>query len=310
MRIIFAGTPEFAVPGLAALITAGHDLVSVYTQPDRPAGRGRVIQPSPVKAFALTHGIPVRQPESLKRDRAAIAALRDLGADLMVVIAYGLLLPTAVLAAPRLGCLNVHASLLPRWRGAAPIQRALLAGDPQSGVCIMGMDAGLDTGPVYHRISIPLDPRETGGGLHDKLAVLGARALLEALPGIADGSRGAEPQDPGLATYAHKLSKEESAIDWTQPALAIDRQVRAFDPRPVAQTQFQGEPLRIWSAQAADAPTTQAAPGTVVGADRTGIRVATGAGLLTITRLQPPGKRPMDAADFLNARPMQGVCLG
>jgi len=310
VRILFAGTPEFAVPGLAALIAAGHDLAAVYTQPDRPAGRGRTLQVSPVKQLAMAHGIQIRQPESLKRDRAAVAALRDLGADLMVVIAYGLLLPRGVLEAPRLGCLNVHASLLPRWRGAAPIQRAVLAGDAHSGVCIMGMEAGLDTGPVYHRISIPLDPRETGGGLHDKLALLGARALLEALPGIIEGTLAPQPQDAALATYAHKLTKEESAIDWTQPALAIERQVRAFDPWPVAQTSFQGEPLRIWAAQADTTPATQAPPGTVVGTERTGIRVATGAGLLTITRLQPPGKRPMDARDFLNARPMQGVCLG
>ncbi|AUB83083.1 methionyl-tRNA formyltransferase [Candidatus Thiodictyon syntrophicum] len=310
MRIIFAGTPEFAIPGLTALIGAGHDLAAVYTQPDRPAGRGRLLQASPVKQLAMAHGIAVRQPESLRRDRTAVAALRDLGADLMVVIAYGLLLPTAVLHAPRLGCLNVHASLLPRWRGAAPIQRALLAGDTHSGVCIMGMEAGLDTGPVYHRISIPLDPRETGGGLHDRLAALGARALLEALPGIGDGTLAAAPQDPALATYAHKLSKEESIIDWTQAAAAIERQVRAFDPWPVAQTRLHDQTLRIWSAQVAAAPTAGAAPGTVVGADRTGIRVATGAGLLVISRLQLPGKRPLDAADFLNARALQGVRLG
>ncbi|WP_295392062.1 methionyl-tRNA formyltransferase [uncultured Thiodictyon sp.] len=309
MRVIFAGTPDFAVPSLAALLAADYELAAVYTQPDRPAGRGRRLQQSPVKQLALAHGLPVYQPESLKRDRAAVASLVDLGADLMVVVAYGLLLPQRVLAAPRLGCLNVHASLLPRWRGAAPIQRAVLAGDAHSGVCIMGMEAGLDTGPVYHRLSIPLGPQETGGGLHDKLAALGARALLEALPGIADGSRVAQPQDPALATYAHKLTKEEADIDWTQPAAAIARLVRAFDPWPVAQTRFQGEPLRIWSAQVAE-PSSTAAPGTVVAADRMGLRVATGAGLLAITRLQPPGKRPMDAADFLNARAMTGVCLG
>ena len=310
MRIVFAGTPEFAVPSLAALLAAGHDLVAVYTQPDRPAGRGRRLQQSPVKQLALAHGLAVYQPESLKRDRAAVTQLRDLGADLMVVVAYGLLLPQRVFTAPRLGCVNVHASLLPRWRGAAPIQRAVLAGDVQSGVCIMAMEAGLDTGGVYHRLSIALDRQETGGGLHDKLATLGARALLEALPGIADGSRVAQPQDPTLATYAHKLTKEEADIDWTQSATAIARLVRAFDPWPVAQTRFEGEPLRIWAAQVAAEPSVAAAPGTVVAADRAGLRVATGAGLLAITRLQPPGKRPMDAADFLNARVMTGVYLG
>ncbi len=314
MRILFAGTPEFAVPCLQVLIAGGHDIAAVYTQPDRPAGRGRTLAQSPVKLLALKHGIAVCQPESLKRDRAAVAALRALGADLMVVVAYGLLLPRGVLAAPRLGCINVHASLLPRWRGAAPIQRAVLAGDSASGVCIMQMEAGLDTGPVYHRLSIPLAPRETGGSLHDRLAALGARALNEALPGIADGSRQAQPQDPASATYAHKLTKEEAEIDWHQPAAAIERLVRAFDPWPVAQTRCHGEPLRIWSAErvaSADTAGSDAdAPGTVVAADRTGIAVATGDGILRITRLQPPGKRPMDAADFLNARTMDGVQLG
>jgi methionyl-tRNA formyltransferase len=310
VRIVFAGTPEFAVPCLAALIATEHEVVAVYTQPDRPAGRGRKRQQSPVKQLALAHALPVHQPETLKRDRAAVNTLRDLDADLMVVVAYGLLLPSGVLSAPRLGCINVHASLLPRWRGAAPIQRAVLAGDAESGVCIMGMEAGLDTGPVYHRISVTLDPRETGGSLHDTLAEIGARALGEALPGIADGSLQPTPQDPALATYAHKLSKEECEIDWSQPATAIDRMVRAFDPWPVAQTRFQGEPLRVWSAQVAAEPAVTAPPGTVVGSDRTGIRVATGDGLLKITRLQPPGKRPMDADAFLNARPMTGVCLG
>ena len=310
MRIVFAGTPEFAVPCLAALIAAGHEVAAVYTQPDRPAGRGRKVQQSPVKHLALAHGLPVHQPETLRRDRAAVTALRHLDADLMVVVAYGLLLPTGVLSAPRLGCLNVHASLLPRWRGAAPIQRAVMAGDTESGVCIMRMEAGLDTGPVFHRIGIPLDPRETGGSLHDKLAEIGARALIEALPGIADGSLQPQPQDPTLATYAHKLTKDECEIDWSRPATAIDRMVRAFDPWPVAQTRFQGEPLRVWAAEVAAESVPPVPPGTVVGSDRTGIRVATGDGLLNITRLQPPGKRPMDADAFLNARPMTGVRLG
>jgi methionyl-tRNA formyltransferase len=308
VRILFAGTPAFAVPSLLALIDAGHDLAAVYTQPDRPAGRGRRLLPSPIKEAAQARGIEVRQPESLKRDRAAVAALRALGADLMVVAAYGLLLPVSVLAAPRLGCVNVHASLLPRWRGAAPIQRAVAAGDAQSGVCIMAMEAGLDTGPVYHRLAVTLEPRETGGSLHDTLAVLGARALLEALPGIGDGSLTAQPQDPEQATYAHKITKEEAEIDWQQPAVTIERLIRAFDPWPVAQTHWRGETLRIWSAEAVAGPAAD--PGDVVAADRNGIAVATGEGMLRITCLQPPGKRPMAAADFLNARTLDGTHFG
>ena len=307
-RVVFAGTPEFSVPCLAALIDADLAPVCVYTQPDRPAGRGRKLQQSPVKQAALAAGIPVRQPPSLKRDPAEQEALRALAPELMVVVAYGLILPQAVLDIPRLGCINVHASLLPRWRGAAPIQRAVLAGDTESGVCIMGMEAGLDTGPVYHRLEIPLDPRETGGSLHDKLAALGARALIEALPGILAGSASAEPQDDSQATYAHKLDKAEALIDWSTPAADIERKVRAFDPWPVAQTRLGDEVLRIWSAGAeGDPDTAGAAPGTVLATSRQGIRVATGEGTLTITRLQPPGKRPMEAADFLNARRLDGA---
>jgi methionyl-tRNA formyltransferase len=312
LRLLFAGTPDFAVPCLAALLDAGHEVIGVYTQPDRPAGRGRKLQMSPVKALALDRGIPVYQPESLKRDPEAVEQLRALGADLMVVVAYGLLLPVSVLEAPRLGCVNVHASLLPRWRGAAPIQRAILAGDAETGVCIMRMEAGLDTGPVYHRVATPIAANETGGALHDRLAELGARALVEALPGIAAGSPAPEPQDDALATYAHKLSKDEATIDWSAPADAIERQVRAFDPWPVAQTILDGATLRIWSAEAESESDAEgsAAPGTVVGVDRTGIRVATGAGRLRITRLQPAGKKPMSAADYLNARHLDGARFG
>jgi len=306
LRLVFAGTPDFAVPSLQALIDAGHDLVAVYTQPDRPAGRGRKLHQSPVKSLALSHGIPVCQPLSLKRDSGALAELRALAPDLMVVAAYGLILPVPVLEAPRLGCVNVHASLLPRWRGAAPIQRAVLAGDSVSGVCIMRMEAGLDTGPVYLCREVTLEAAETGGSLHDKLAVLGARALIEALPGIADGSRVPEPQDAALATYASKLDKAEARIDWGHSAVAIERQVRAFDPWPVAQTSLKGESLRIWSAQAIEGGGVGARPGEVVSAEKNGILVATGDGLLRITRLQPPGKRAMDAADFINARRLDG----
>lgn len=310
LRLLFAGTPDFAVPCLRNLFEAGHEIAAVYTQPDRPAGRGRKLQQSPVKDLALAHGIPVRQPETLKRDPQAIRDLADLEPDLMVVVAYGLILPRAVLAAPRLGCINVHASLLPRWRGAAPIQRAVQAGDALSGVCIMGMEQGLDTGPVYYRLETPIGARETGGSLHDRLAELGARALLEALPGIADGSREPEPQDPALATYAHKIAKEEASIDWTRPAIEIERLVRAFDPWPVAHTQLGTDWIRIRSAEVAPRSESGAEPGTVIAADRTGIAVATGDGVLRILSLQPPGKRAMSAADFLNARHLDGIRLG
>jgi methionyl-tRNA formyltransferase len=309
-RLIFAGTPEFAVPCLDALIGAGHEPVAVYTQPDRPAGRGRRLQAGPVKARALALGLPVCQPATLKRDPQAVAALAAWGADLMVVVAYGLLLPKSALAAPRLGCINVHASLLPRWRGAAPIQRAILAGDPETGVCIMGMEAGLDTGPVYLRLALPIAPRETGGSLHDKLAALGARALVEALPGIVAGRLTPEPQGELGVTYAHKLEKSEATIDWGAPARTIERQVRAFDPWPVAETALDGQTLRIWSARASDREAGEAPPGTVIEAGRAGIVVATGAGTLVVERLQPPGKRPMESAAFLNARRLDGARLG
>jgi methionyl-tRNA formyltransferase len=310
MRIIFAGTPDFSVPCLQALRNAGHEVVAVYTQPDRPAGRGRKLTPGPVKEAATALGLPLFQPTSL-RDPEAIATLRDLGANLMVVVAYGLLLPQAVLDIPRLGCVNVHASVLPRWRGAAPIQRAILAGDRESGVTIMRMEAGLDTGPMYLIRRLTLDPRETGGSLHDKLSLLGATALVEALPGIAAGSLVPESQDDSQANYAHKLAKAEAEVDWSQPAVAIDRLIRAFDPWPVAQTQLDEASLRLWGCDLSDlAPPPGAEPGQVIKASKAGILVATGAGVLRLTRLQPPGKRPMSAAEFLNARRLDGVKFG
>jgi methionyl-tRNA formyltransferase len=318
LRILFAGTPEFAVPSLAALLASPDgrptlpplEVVAVYTQPDRPAGRGRHLQASPIKALAVTHGLPVMQPESLKKDPDAIAQLAAFDADLMVVVAYGLLLPTAVLEAPRLGCVNVHASLLPRWRGAAPIQRALLAGDSETGVCIMRMEAGLDTGPVYRRVATPIGPRDTAAHLHDRLAALGAEALLDALPGIADGGSVPEPQSEDLVTYAHKLTKDEAVIDWTLSAETIDRMVRAYDPWPIAQTRLGAETLRIQEAEVAPERTAAALPGTVIAAGKSGIDVATGVGVLRILRVQPPGKRAMPAADFLNARSLDGARLG
>lgn len=318
LRILFAGTPELAVPTLGALLRAQDhgdagpplEVVGVYTQPDRPAGRGRQLQASPVKQLALARGLPVVQPESLKRDPAELDRLRAFDADLMVVVAYGLILPKSVLSAPRLGCINVHASLLPRWRGAAPIQRAIIAGDRETGICIMGMETGLDTGPVYLTRKTLIEPQDTAATLHDRLAEMGARALLEALPGIADGSLQPVPQADAQATYAHKLSKDEAMIDWHQPAETIERRVRAFDPWPVAQTRIGDSILRIWSAEVDSEPTQTQPPGTVIAATRAGIAVATGRGILRITRVQPPGKRVMTAADYLHARTLDGALLG
>ena len=307
LRILFAGTPEFSVPPLRALLASGHSVVGVYTQPDRPAGRGRQVAVSPVKAVALEHGLPVHQPVSFK-SLEDVAALEAVGADLMVVVAYGLLLPQRVLDAPRLGCVNIHASLLPRWRGAAPIQRAVLAGDAETGITIMQMEVGLDTGPMLLVRRLPIAPDETGGSLHDRLSVLGAEALMEALPGIEAGTLAPRPQDDALATYAKKLQKAEALIDWALPAPAIERQVRAFNPWPVAETRLDGEALRVWRAQAIDGQ--GGAPGAVVAVCRDGIDVATGDGRLRILELQPPGRRVMSARDFLNARDLSGVLLG
>jgi methionyl-tRNA formyltransferase len=309
LEILFAGTPDFSVPTLKALMDAGHSIKAVYTQPDRPAGRGRRLAASPVKEAALANGLPVLQPKTL-RDDQAIEVLHRHEADLMVVVAYGLLLPQQVLDAPRLGCINLHASLLPRWRGAAPIQRCILAGDAESGVTIMRMEAGLDTGPMYLKQRIPLDTRETGGSLHDKLATLGADALIEALPGIADGTRIPEDQDDSLATYAKKLGKEEASLDWTRPAVEIDRRIRAFDPWPVAQTRLGETRVRLWGSELPVGETGSEPPGRVLATGRAGIDVVTGKGLLRITRLQLPGKRPMTAAEFLNARRLEGELLG
>jgi len=309
LKIVFAGTPAFSVPTLRALIDAGQDIRAVYTRPDRPAGRGRRLTASPVKETAMAAGLPVFQPPTL-RDPEVVRSLRRYGADLMVVVAYGHLLPPPVLELPRLGCVNVHASLLPRWRGAAPIARAILAGDRESGVTIMGMEAGLDTGPLYLRRAVPLADDETGRSLQDKLAALGASALPEALPGIADGTLRPEPQDDALATYAEKLTKAAARIDWTLPAVELDRMIRAFDPWPVAQTRLGETTLRLWSSELPGADAGSEPPGRVVRAGKTGIDVATGDGLLRITRLQPQGKRPMTAAAFLNARRLEGKTFG
>jgi len=310
LRIVFAGTPDFSVPALQALLDSPHRVVAVYTQPDRPAGRGRKLMASPVKQVAETAGIPVYQPPTLKDD-AAVQELAALAPDLMVVVAYGLLLPQRVLDIPRLACVNIHASLLPHWRGAAPIQRALQAGDAATGVAIMRMEAGLDTGPVYLARDTAIGERETGGQLHDRLSILGAEALMAALPGIADGTLMPQAQDDERATYAHKLNKGEGLIDWGLAARQIDLQVRAFNPWPVAFTTLGGETLRIWEAEplpGGDAGSTH--PGTVSAVSRAGIDVTTGDGILRLLVLQPPGKRAMTAAEFLSARTLEGVVLG
>jgi len=308
LNIIFAGTPDFSVPPLAALLESEHKVIAVYTQPDRPAGRGRKLTASPVKQLALEHSIPVYQPKNFKSEEDLLQ-LEQLQADLMVVVAYGLLLPVRVLEAPRLGCINIHASLLPRWRGAAPIQRSILAGDSETGITIMEMEAGLDTGPMLLKKSCVIGPEDTGGSLHDRLSPLGAEALLEALPGIVDTSLKAEIQDDSQAEYAAKLNKGEAAMDWQRSAQELGRQVRAFNPWPVAQTKLSDKVLRIWEAEPLSGG-EGATSGTVLACDRDGIDVATGDGLLRIKTLQLPGKRAMNAADFLNAHSLEGVILG
>jgi methionyl-tRNA formyltransferase len=308
LRVVFAGTPEFSVPALDALHAAGHRIVAVYTQPDRPAGRGRAVAPSPVRRRAAELGLVVEQPVSLKALEAR-QRLAGHAPDVMVVVAYGLILPQAVLDVPRLGCINIHASLLPRWRGAAPIQRAILAGDERTGISIMLMDAGLDTGPELLRRELPIGPRETAGELHDRLAQAGAAAVVEALDGYAAGRLAPCPQSTQGVTYAAKLRKDEARIDWTQSATAIDHQVRAFVPWPVAETLWHGEQVRIWSAQPA-AEHTAAAPGTVL-ADTPGrIVVACGTGALELLSLQFPGRKPLPAREVLNARDLTETRFG
>lgn len=299
MRIIFAGTPDFAAESLKALLQTEHTVCAVYTQPDRPAGRGRKLTPSPVKQVALEQDIPVEQPLNFKSEDS-LATLGNYQADLMIVVAYGLLLPQAVLDTPRLGCINVHASLLPRWRGAAPIQRAILAGDTETGVGIMKMEAGLDTGPVLLEKRCPIHNNDTAQVLHDRLATLGAEALVSSLAQIEDRLARAQPQDETRKTYAHKLEKQEAQIDWQHSAEHILRQVNAFNPWPVAQTQWRGDTMRIWEAQLADS-SQNGQPGEVLSVNKQGIDIACGDGVLRITQLQVPGKRAMAVRDFLNA---------
>ena len=300
LRIVFAGTPAFAVPCLRAATRYG-DVVAVYTQPDRPAGRGRALTPSPVKVEALQRGIDVLQPETLKT-QVSRAALRALKPDLMIVVAYGLILPQKILDIPTYGCWNVHASLLPRWRGAAPIQRAIEAGDAETGVCLMQMEKGLDTGPVLLSQALAIGAQETGGQLHDRLSELGAQVLSDGLGLLRAGLRpAAQPQPDEGVIYAHKLEKHEGKLDWTQPAVALANKVRAFNPWPVAEAELAGERVRIHGAVALDLAHGQA-PGRVLAATREGIDIACGAGALRIRTLQREGGKAITAADYLNAR--------
>jgi methionyl-tRNA formyltransferase len=312
MRIAFAGTPEFARAALERLHASGFAIPLVLTQPDRPAGRGMKLQPSPVKQFALAHGMPVAQPRSLRLDgkypddaASAREALQAASPDVLVVAAYGLILPQWVLDLPRLGCLNIHASILPRWRGAAPIHRAIEAGDAETGVTIMQMDAGLDTGDMLLVERVPIAPGDTTASLHDKLAGLGARLVVEALELAACGGLQRQPQPREGVTYAHKIEKAEAAIDWSQPAAAIERRIRAFDPFPGATAQVAGETVKVWRARALPGRGS-VAPGTIVSIDEHGIGVACGdGGRLELTELQRPGGKRLPAADFLRGFPLQ-----
>lgn len=309
MRVAFAGTPEFALPALEALLES-HEVVGVLTQPDRPSGRGRHVRPSPVKALAATRHLPLLQPVSLREEaqRAQLAAWQP---EVLVVVAYGLLLPPAVLALPRHGCLNIHASLLPRWRGAAPVQRAILAGDPVTGVTIMRMDEGLDTGPILLRREIRIGPDETGGSLHAALAALGAAALLAALEGLAAGTLEARPQPKEGITYAAKIGKAEARIDWSRDAVSLERQIRAFNPWPVAETMLDGERLRIHSASNVSIKDAKSLEhGTIVSV-RDGIMlVQCGQGMLGVRKVQKPGGRVLPVSEFAHNLDLVGRRLG
>ncbi len=300
LRIIFAGTPDFAARHLGALLSSGHNIVGVFTQPDRPAGRGKKLMPSPVKVLAEEKGLPVFQPVSL-RPQENQQLVADLNADVMVVVAYGLILPKAVLDMPRLGCINVHGSLLPRWRGAAPIQRSLWAGDAETGVTIMQMDVGLDTGDMLVKLTCPITAEDTSATLYDKLAGLGPQGLIETLAQLAKGTAQPQVQDEALVTYAEKLSKEEARVDWSLPAAQLERCIRAFNPWPMSWLLIDDQPVKIWKASVINAAAS-AAPGTIIDANKQGIQVATCEGVLNLEVLQPAGKKAMSAQDLLNSR--------
>jgi methionyl-tRNA formyltransferase len=312
LRLGFAGTPEFAVPALDALADA-NQICAVFSQPDRPAGRGQSLHASPVKNRAVERGLTVHQPASFKSPEA-VEILRKLGLDALVVVAYGLILPPAALECPRLGCINIHASLLPRWRGAAPIQRALLAGDATTGVTIMRMEAGLDTGPILARRAIDIGARDTAKTLHDRLAALGAELICETMEALRVGGARDVPQPAVGVTYAEKINKVEALIDWQQDAVRISRRVRAFNPWPIAETRLNGAQLRIWDAEIRDSQTIQpsepkfdAVPGTILAATQDGIDVACGRGVLRILRLQLAGRKPLPAQDFIQGQRLNGA---
>ncbi len=300
MRVIFAGTPEFAAAALKTLIAAGHDIPLVLTQPDRPAGRGMKPRMSPVKEVALAHGLAVAQPDNLKTDEAR-RPIAEADADVMVVAAYGLILPQAVLDMPRLGCVNIHASLLPRWRGAAPIHRAIEAGDTETGITLMRMDAGLDTGAMLSRAAVPILGTDTTGSLHDRLAELGAAEIVALLPRLAAGQVSATPQDNSLATYAAKIGKEESRLDWSLPAAVLDRRIRAFNPFPGATALWRGEPLKLWRARPVAG---RGQPGAVLEVDKGDFTVACGENALAIQEVQKAGGKRQPVAAFLAGNPL------